>query len=77
VKLGMTAVMPSAAFTDEHECMKIAKQLLGSMRRQMADIFIPGDQPFRGQVRLSILVQTLADAEPDRVGEAVRAALDG
>ena len=72
MKLGMTAVMPSAAFTDEHECMKIAKQLLGSMRKQLT-----ADKPLKGQIRLSILVQTLADAEPDRVGEAVRAALDG
>lgn len=68
----MTAVMPSAAFTDEHECMKIAKQLLNSMRKQMTD-----QKAVRGQVRLSILVQALADAEPDKVGEAVRAALDG
>jgi len=72
VKLAMTAVMPSSAFTDEHECMKIAKQLLGSMRLQMTSA-----EKLKGQVRLSILVQSLADAEPDRVGEAVRAALDG
>ena len=72
MKLGMTAVMPSAAFMDEHECMKIARQLLGSMRKQLM-----ADKSLKGQIRLSILVQALADQEPDKVGEAVRAALDG
>lgn len=72
MKLAMTAVMPSSAFTDEHECMKIAKQLLTSMRRQ-----ITAEHQAKGQMRLSILVQTLEAEEPDRVGEAVRAALNG
>ena len=72
MKLAMTAVMPSSAFTDEHECMKLARQLLGSMRKQLT-----AEKPLKGQIRLSILVQALADQEPDKVGEAVRAALDG
>lgn len=72
MKLAMTAVMPSSAFTDEHECMKIAKQLLSAMRKQ-----ISAERTPKGQMRLSILVQALGDQEPDRVGEAVRAALNG
>ena len=71
MKLAMTAIVPSGAFTDEHECMKIAKQLLAAMRKQFAA------QPVKGQMRISILVQALADPEPDRVGEAVRLSLNG
>ena len=52
--------------------MKIARQLLGSTRKQLT-----ADKPLKGRIRLSILVQALADQEPDKVGEAVRAALDG
>jgi hypothetical protein len=72
VKLAMTAVMPAGAFIDEHECMKIAKGLLSSMRKQ-----ITANGTVKAQVRLSLLVQTLEAPEQDRVGEAVRASLDG
>ncbi len=72
MKLAMTAVMPASAFTDEHECMKIAKQLLASMRKQMT-----AEYQVKGQVRLSVLIQNLEAQEPDTVGEAVRATLNG
>jgi hypothetical protein len=72
MKLAMTAVMPSGAFTDEHECMKIAKHLLSAMRKQMT-----AEHQLKGQMRLSILLQNLEDKEPDRVGQAVREALNG
>lgn len=72
MKLAMTVVMPASAFTDEHECMKIAKQLLGAMRKQLT-----AEHQVKGQMRLSLLIQTLDAQEPDKVGEAVRTALNG
>lgn len=72
MKLAMTALMPASAFADEHERMKIAKQLLASMARQLR-----ADGHKIGDFRLSILVETLANTNEDKVGQAVREGLNG
>lgn len=70
VKLAMTAVMPAAAFNDEHHCMKCVKPMLSSMRKQLRE-----QTPMRGEFRIAILVESLANSAEDKVGEAVRESL--
>ena len=72
MKLAMTAVCPAKRFNDEHDCMKMVKPMLSMMRRDLRE-----KVEMRGEFRVSILIESLANTDEDKVGQAVAESLNG
>lgn len=67
MKLALTAVMPAEGFNDAATAWKkTIGPMLASMREQLRS-----QVPMKGEFRVSILVDTLANAKTDEVSKAV------
>lgn len=71
MKLAMTALLPAEGFNDKGTCIKkVVGPMLDSMRAQLREQI-----PMKGEFRISILIDTLANAKTDAVAEAVHQSL--